>query len=243
MTRGGAVGARWRLTGDRRPWLELRANGLDLRADGVSVAAFDFEPDSCVLELASSDNLADAISDQLARARRPPARRAAACLDYAVPTISPRSPTGSNSEPQTGQRIGFAVRAAQTRLARQTFQMPHRQTLLVVRTRQVGIARIARTVRVCLGPRAIRSSVQASSGINCRREPPRSAIAGQLAASTRCRTVLRPRHGLQAFRPSLGSRGRKRARTPARSIRSRRDHRAGGVTPVEVRHRPRSQNR
>jgi hypothetical protein len=61
------------------------ANGLDLWADRVSVAAFDFGPDSDVFELASSDDLADAISDQLARARRAAARRAAACLDYAVP--------------------------------------------------------------------------------------------------------------------------------------------------------------
>jgi hypothetical protein len=33
----------------------------------LSVAAFDFEPDSCVLELASSDDLADRIGDQLPR--------------------------------------------------------------------------------------------------------------------------------------------------------------------------------
>jgi hypothetical protein len=40
--------------------------------------------------------------------------------------------------------------------------------------------------------------------------------------------------------PLLGPRGRKRARTPERSIRSGRGHRAGGVTPVEVRHRLRT---
>jgi hypothetical protein len=51
----------------------------------VVVAGFDFGPDSCVLELASSDDLADAPGDQLARARRAAVRRAAACLDYAVP--------------------------------------------------------------------------------------------------------------------------------------------------------------
>jgi hypothetical protein len=33
----------------------------------VSVAVFDFEPDSRVLELASSDDLADAVGDQLPR--------------------------------------------------------------------------------------------------------------------------------------------------------------------------------
>ena len=42
--------------------------------------------------------------------------------------------------------------------------------------------------------------------------------------------------------PLLGPRGRKRARTPARSIRLGRVHRAGGVTPVEARHQPHSQN-
>ena len=46
-----------------------RANGLDLWADRVSVAAFDFEPDACVPQLASSDDLADAVGDELARAR------------------------------------------------------------------------------------------------------------------------------------------------------------------------------
>jgi hypothetical protein len=33
----------------------------------VSVAAFDFEPDSRVPQLALSDDLADAVGDQLAR--------------------------------------------------------------------------------------------------------------------------------------------------------------------------------
>jgi hypothetical protein len=33
----------------------------------VGVAAFDFEPDSRVLEPASSDDLADAVGDPLAR--------------------------------------------------------------------------------------------------------------------------------------------------------------------------------
>jgi hypothetical protein len=62
-----------------------RANGLDLWADRVSVAAFDFEPDSCVPQLASSDDPADAVGDHLARARRAAVPRAAACLDHAVP--------------------------------------------------------------------------------------------------------------------------------------------------------------
>jgi hypothetical protein len=59
-----------------------------LWADWVSVEALDFEPDSCVLELALSDDLADAVDDQLARARCAAVPRAAACLDYAVATIT-----------------------------------------------------------------------------------------------------------------------------------------------------------
>jgi hypothetical protein len=43
------------------------AEGLDLWDERVSVAAFDFGPDSCVLELASSDDLADTVGDQLLR--------------------------------------------------------------------------------------------------------------------------------------------------------------------------------
>ena len=72
-----------------------------------------------------------------------------------------------------------------------------------MRSRQVGVAGIARTERVCLGPGAVRSpGVQASLGIDRRREPPRPTIASQLASPTRCQIVFRPRHGLQAF-PSL----------------------------------------
>jgi hypothetical protein len=39
-----------------------------LWADRVNVEALDFEPHSCVLELALSDDLADAVGDQLPRA-------------------------------------------------------------------------------------------------------------------------------------------------------------------------------
>jgi hypothetical protein len=38
---------------------------LAVWADRASVEALDFEPDSCVLELALSDDLADAVGDQL----------------------------------------------------------------------------------------------------------------------------------------------------------------------------------
>jgi len=38
---------------------------LDLSDKRVSVAAFDFRPDLCVLEVTSSDDLADRVGDQL----------------------------------------------------------------------------------------------------------------------------------------------------------------------------------
>jgi hypothetical protein len=62
-----------------------KANGLDTWPDRPSTAAFDSEPDSRVLELASSDDLANAVGDRLARARSAAVRRATARLDYAVP--------------------------------------------------------------------------------------------------------------------------------------------------------------
>jgi hypothetical protein len=71
---------------------------------------------------------------------------------------------------------------------------------LVVRLRQVGVAGLARTEWVCFGPGAIRSpGVQASSGINCRRQPQRPAVVSQLASPARCRIVFRLLHDLQAF--------------------------------------------
>ena len=94
--------------------------------------------------------------------------------------------------------------------------MRQRQAVLVGRSRQVRVAGVARTVRVCVGPSAVRRpGVQASSGIDCRREPPRSAIVSQLATPTRCRIVFGLRHGRQAF-PSLWwvRAERKRARNP-----------------------------
>jgi hypothetical protein len=115
-------------------------------------------------------------------------------------------------------RISFAVRAVQTRGARQTFEMRHRQ-LLVVRTRQVRIAGIARTDHVCHGPGAITlPGVQTTLGVDRRRDPPRPAITIQFAPPTR-RPVGSPvRHGPRSPPVPL-SRPRKEegSRTPARS--------------------------
>jgi hypothetical protein len=73
--------------------------------------------------------------------------------------------------------------------------MRHRQALLVVQLRQVRVAGVARTVRVCFGPGAIRSpGVQTSLGIDRMREP-RSTIAIALASPARCQVLSRLRHG------------------------------------------------
>ena len=90
-------------------------------------------------------------------------------------------------------------------------------------------------------------SPAACSGVverGLRREPPRSAIASQPAPPTRYPIVFDLGHG--SSNPSLplpGSRRRKRARTPARSITYGRSHRTGGITPIRIRQRPHSQNR
>jgi hypothetical protein len=47
------------------PTLSALGLGGAVRAHRVSVEALDFEADSCVLELALSDDLADAVGDQL----------------------------------------------------------------------------------------------------------------------------------------------------------------------------------
>ena len=93
-----------------------RASGLDMCADRASVAAFECGPDSCVLELASSDDLADAVGDQLDGARCGAVRHADACLDYAAPDdlthvadwLQQRAADGA----EIPDRIGFAFPAA-----------------------------------------------------------------------------------------------------------------------------------
>lgn len=84
-------------------------------ADRVSVEAFYFAPDWCVRELASSDDLADAPGDQLARVRCAAVPRAAACLDYEVPDDFTEVADWLQSPAADGayipDRIGFAFRA------------------------------------------------------------------------------------------------------------------------------------
>jgi hypothetical protein len=72
--------------------------------------------------------------------------------------------------------------------------------MLVVHSRQVRVAGIARAERVCLDSGTVRSrAVQASLGVDCRPDPPRSAISRQLASPAGGPVVLRMRHGGEAF--------------------------------------------
>ena len=152
-------------------------------------------------------------------------------------TSSPEARRAANGEPQTVHRSPIG---SPSLLYRRVLHVRHLRCridslLLVVRSRQVRVAGIARTDRVCLGPgTARRPRVQASLGIDRRGNPPRPVIASQLAAPTRRPILLCPRHHLHAF-PSLcwnHAQGRGRE-TPARSTGLGRGHRAGGVTPVE----------
>jgi len=124
-----------------------------------------------------------------------------------------------------------------------------RSLMLVAHSRQVRVAGIARAERVCLDSGTVRSrAVQASLGVDCRPDPPRSAISRQLASPAGGPVVLRVRHGGEAFswrvfnpvRASLsGPRGREEARTPTPSINRgrvapKRWHRAGGAPVTDV---------
>ena len=63
----GGTSARRRARGFVAAAARASAESLDLWVERVSVAAFDFEPDAYVPELASSDDLADHVGDQLPR--------------------------------------------------------------------------------------------------------------------------------------------------------------------------------
>ena len=83
-------------------------------------------------------------------------------------------------------------------------QASRTRALLVVRSRQVRVAGIARTDRVCLAPGTERwPRVQASLGIDRRGNPPRPAITNQLAPPTRRPIVFRPHHRLTPSHPSV----------------------------------------
>jgi len=180
-----AVAAAWLWLGARRRRLTASSpvpgarepSGLEWWADRASVAAFDC---GRTRECLSSRR---AVISPKRSAISSTARDAPLCDVLPrvpitrYPTISPRSPTGSNSEPQTGHRS--PIRSASLSVpckrvfARQTFEMRHRRPLLVVRLRHVRVAGIARTDRVCLGPGAVRSPRVQTGGAH--RLPARAA--------------------------------------------------------------------
>ena len=98
--------------------------------------------------------------------------------------------------------------------------MGHRKFFLVVRLHQGSGQELARTVRIGTGPHAARSpTVDASPGVNRRlerRHGPRSRLN-----SPRLRTARLCSVRVVIFKPSrlsIGTRGRKKARDPARLI-------------------------
>ena len=165
-------------------------------------------------------------------------------------TSSPEARRAANGEPQTGHRSPIGSPSV---LYRRVLHVRHLRCgigslLLVVRSRQVRVARIARTGRVCLGPgTAPRLRVQASLGVDRRGNPPRAVIASQLAAPTRCPILLSPRHRLHAF-PSLSFPSLCWNRAQGRRREPRAFNRIGTRPPgwwgnaCRARHRPRSQN-
>jgi hypothetical protein len=98
-------------------------------------------------------------------------------------------------------KLALALTAFHTSILRH--QHPFRETVLVVRSRQVRVAGIAKTMRVCLDSDAIPlPGAQTAVGIDRERHPPRAAITIQLASPARQEVACAAGHGLQAF-PSL----------------------------------------
>jgi hypothetical protein len=76
---------------------------------------------------------------------------------------------------------------------------------LVVRSRQVRIAGVARTHPAWFGPGAVRlQGVQLSLSIDCRYEPARAVLAIELASPARCPVLSPRRHRPTLFLPSVG---------------------------------------
>jgi len=115
--------------------------------------------------------------------------------------------------------------------------------LLVVRSRQLPVAGIARTGRARLDPGiAPYPSSQASLGIDHRGSPPRPAITSPLGAATRHPIVFCPRHRLHAFRSlcSTAAQGRGPEPRAFHQIQTRPPGRWGNARRAT--RQPRSQN-
>jgi hypothetical protein len=100
-------------------------------------------------------------------------------------------------------------------------------------------------VPVCIRCGAVRlQRVQAPSGINRPSEPPRSAIASQLASPARCQVLSPPGHGLQTFPSLCWDRAEGRGLEPRERSMRQRDSRqtdrgnAGRSTPPAPQSKP-----
>jgi hypothetical protein len=109
--------------------------------------------------------------------------------------------------------------------------------------RYVCVAGIAPTDRVRHGPSIVRPlGVKTASGVDCLHEQPRAAIAIEFASPARRQVRLPQGRGVHVFPSLCRVRVEGEGEDLARSVRLRRGHRAGGVTPVQRVLRPRSQN-
>lgn len=117
------------------------------------------------------------------------------------------------------------------------------EMLLVVWPREVVVAGGARSEVACAGPgRTLSVGIQASSGIDCRRQPAADAVVTEFAALARCVGAFGVGHGPQPsvprwIRGAGGGDARRAIRHGGRAAASRL------ATPVEIEERPRSGNR
>lgn len=117
------------------------------------------------------------------------------------------------------------------------------EPVLVVRMRQVLVARIARTDVACADLARTRSpAVQAPSGVDCRRQPAVAAGPIECAPPARCGVAFDARHRPRPPVPRLGFARRKRAKHNGRSGMLGEANANWWTTPSELVHWPRSRN-
>lgn len=115
--------------------------------------------------------------------------------------------------------------------------------VLVMRTSQVLVARIARTDVACADLARTRSpAVQAPSGVDCRRQPATDASPIEFAPPARCGVAFDARHRPRPLVPRLGFARRKRAKPNGRSRMLGKANANWWTTPIELVHWPRSRN-
>jgi hypothetical protein len=165
--------------------------------------------------------------------------RASGDFTHVAGWLQQRAETGA----QIPDRIGFACRAVSTRLGPRHSNAAFAGAASRSKCVKVCVAGIAPTDRVRHGPSIVRSlGVKTASGIDCLHEQPRAAIAIEFASPARRQVRLPQGRGVHVFPSLCRVRVEGEGEDLPRSVRLRRGHRAGGVTPVERALRPRSQN-